>query len=98
MNPRVPLWFALVGITLLGGCSSITIVQPLNGSPNVVMPQPIEVKENGLVSLGDVFLDNINFSQVNGSHWQFVPNSTLYYVPPGQHTLYVSARDSKLNT
>ena len=27
-----------------------------------------------------------------------MPNSTLYYVAPGQHTLYVSARDSKLST
>ncbi|HTS53692.1 MAG TPA: choice-of-anchor R domain-containing protein [Burkholderiales bacterium] len=98
MNLRGRSWIVLAGSGVLLGCSSITITKPLDQSTNVAMPQDILVTENGNVTFGDVYLDSFNMSRINGTHWQYVPQATLFYVPPGKHTLLVQATDSKLNT
>lgn len=97
MNLRFLHLLALAGVTILTACSSITIVQPKDGSTNVTMPQPIEVTEQGQAWIDGISLDGVDMGRYNGSNFQYFPRSTLYYVPPGQHSLWVSAHDVKTN-
>lgn len=88
----------IVLTTLLASCASISIDQPKDKSVGVTMPQNIVVTENGNAVLGTPYLDNFDLSHYNGQNWQYVPQSTLRFVSPGQHTLFVSARDNYWGT
>jgi hypothetical protein len=98
MRLRIRDVFWSAALLLVAGCASISIDEPKNGFVTARMPQSIKVTEKGIVSFGDPLLDNFNLSRYNGQNWQYVPQSTLYYVSPGVHTLFVSARDTKLGT
>jgi hypothetical protein len=80
------------------GCASISIDEPKDQSTTARLPQQVLVTQQGFVDYGDPFLDSFNLSSYNGQHWQYVPQSTLYYVPPGTHMLTVSAKDRKWHT
>ena len=98
MRLRIRDVFWLAAVLLVAGCASISIDQPRHQSVVARLPQPIVVTEKGFASFGDPFLDSFNLSRYNGQNWQYVPQSTLYYVSPGTHTLSVSARDTKWGT
>lgn len=83
---------------LAAGCASISIDEPANGSVKARPPVAVKVTPKGFVDFGDPLLDNFNLSRYNGQNWQYVPQSTLYYVPQGPHTLSVPANDGKWHT
>jgi hypothetical protein len=90
--------FCPIVVLLFAGCASISIEQPKDQSVAARLPQPIVVTRSGNVVFGEPLLDNFNLSRYNGQNWQYVPQSTIHYATPGAHTLYVQARDGKLNT
>jgi hypothetical protein len=93
---RGAAWAALA--LFAAGCASISIDEPKDKSTTARLPQQILVTQKGSVDYGDPFLDSLNLSSYNGQHWQYVPQSTLYYVPPGTHMLTVNAKDGKWHT
>jgi hypothetical protein len=96
MRFRLCVCALLVGAAAGTGCSQMTIDNPKTGATNVVMPLDVQITKSGNVSMGDALLDTFNMTQVNGGNYQVVPGK-LYYVPVGQHTLFVGARNTKTN-
>lgn len=87
-----------LALALLAGCASISIDEPANNSVKARPPVAVKVTEKGFVDFDDPRLDGFNLSRYNGQNFQYVPQSTLFYVPPGSHTLFVPARDGKWHT
>ena len=94
MRFRLYVCALLAGAAAGVGCSKITIDNPKNGATNVVMPLDVQITKSGNVSMGDVLLDSFNMTQVNGGNLSVVPGR-FYYMPTGQHTLFVGATNSK---
>ena len=94
MNKNV-LLFALCAASVLAGCASVKIDNPVNGATNVTMPEEVRVTVQGTADLGDVFLDNQNLTTYNNQNWQYTPPFYLSYAPPGPHSFFIAARNRK---
>jgi hypothetical protein len=99
MHLRIRDVFWPVAVLLVAGCASISIDEPpVTGLVAARPPIAVKVTPKGFVDFGDPLLDNFNLSRYNGQNFQYVPQSTLYYVTPGTHTLGVPAKDGKWHT
>jgi hypothetical protein len=95
---RLGIFCAVVALSVVpAGCASVKIDVPVNGKTNVTVPEEVVVSKQGTASLGRVFVDNQDVSTINNQNWQWTPRFWVSYAAPGQHSVFVEARNIKTN-
>jgi hypothetical protein len=89
--------FLGLAMATLAGCATVKIDLPANGATNVTLPEEVVVSTQGTVRLGEVMVDGLDVSSFNNQNWQWTPRFWLSYAAPGQHSVYIAARNSKTN-
>src|SRR4051794_2071258 len=101
MGHTMRFFLAILIAVGLVACTAIAFTSPQNGSTQSEVganPLQVNVTESGIpdnvdYSYSDLYLDNSGL-RASGNTYQLLPQSGMYYVPTGLHTLSTWAQDA----